>query len=143
MVNFSKVPGAWEDNAAVRRRVVKGKRLMLSTTPGIPQVLGNVKNLAANYDILKPILECMVKCGVVSTPSLETLSPLILELFGNAGYPNPAGAEDMAHQEAWGIKRCLNLARRKWSRPGGPEIPKEPDFIRLFIVSSVIAKKLV
>lgn len=136
MVNFSSVPDAWENTPCLRRRVVKGKRLMLSTTPEISQVLGNVKNLAANNEVLKPVLACMVKCGVVKTPSVEVLAPLVLDLFGNAGYPNTAAAEDMAHQEAWGIKRCLNFARRKWSRPGGPEIPKDPDFAMLLIAGS-------
>ena len=128
IVNFSSLPDTWENMPGLRRRVVKGRPLLVSTTPGCKQVLGNVKNLAANYEVLKPVLQCMAKSGVVDTPSVDVMGPLVLELFGNAGYPNPGAAEDMAHQEAWAIKRCLTLARRKWSRPGGPEIPKDPGF---------------
>lgn len=112
MVDFSKVPQAWDDIATLRRRAQKGRSLMVSTTRGVNQVLGNIKNVAENHEILRPLVACMSKCGVVDTPPVEKLSELVAEFYGLAGFPEPAGIEALAHQDAWGIKRCLSLLRR-------------------------------
>ena len=95
---------------------------MVSAVKGVSHVLGNIKNAAENRDVLLPLVRCMAQMGRVDTPSIEVLSPLVIEFYSLAGYPDPAGLEAVAHQDAWGIKRCLTLLRRKWSRN---EVPKE------------------
>ncbi|CAE7197320.1 hypothetical protein AK812_SmicGene350 [Symbiodinium microadriaticum] len=116
MVNFSRVPQQWDDVAALRRRASRGRTLMVSAVKGVSHVLGNIKNAAENRDVLLPLVRCMAQMGRVDTPSIEVLSPLVIEFYSLAGYPDPAGLEAVAHQDAWGIKRCLTLLRRKWSR---------------------------
>lgn len=121
MVNFSRVPQEWDDVAALRRRASKGRTLMVSATKGISHVLGNIKNVAENRDVLLPLVRCMCSAGRVDTPSLELLTPLVIEFYSLAGYPDPSELEAVAHQDAWGIKRCLTLLRRKWSRSETPK----------------------
>ena len=122
MVNFSKIPEQWDAVPSLRRRAAKGRSLLVSATTGIKQILGNVKNIAENYEVLKPIVETMTNVGNIETPGIDTLSPLLLEFYGLASYPSPEEAAGLAHQDAWGVKRCLTLLRRKWARQ---EIPKD------------------
>ena len=122
MVDFSGVPEAWDGEPLLRRRAAKGQSLMVSTVRDVPQVLGNIKNVAANYDVLAPLVTKMAVAGVIETPSLEVLTPLVIEFYSLAGYPDPVGVHALAHQDAWGLKRCLTLLRRKWSRG---EVPKD------------------
>ena len=122
MLDFSNIAEEWEAQAPLRRRASKGKSLMVSTVKEVPQVLGNTKNVAENSDVLMPLIKRMAAAGILETPSVETLSPMVLEFYALAGYPDPAGAPALAHQDAWGIKRCLTLVRRKWSRQ---EMPKD------------------
>ena len=121
MVDFSKIPQTWDDISALRRRAQKGRSMMVSTTQGISQVLGNIKNVSENHEILRPLVLEMSKNGVVETPPVEKLSQLVVEFYSLAGYPDPGNIEALAHQDAWGIKRCLSLVRRKWSRAETPK----------------------
>ena len=121
MVNFSRVPQQWDDEAILRRRASKGRTLMVSAVKGVSHVLGNIKNVAENQNVLLPLVTCMSQWGRVDTPSIEVLTPLVIEFYSLAGYPDPTGLEAVAHQDAWGIKRCLTLLRRKWSRAETPK----------------------
>ena len=122
MPDFSKIAEEWDAQPLLRRRAAKGKALLVSTLKDVPQVLGNIKNMAENSDVLKPIVLRMSAEGILDTPSVETLTAVVLEFYSLAGYPDPLGAHALAHQDAWGMKRCLTLLRRKWSRQ---EIPKD------------------
>ena len=122
MVDFSKISEEWEAQATLRRRASKGKSLMVSTLRDVPQVLGNIKNVAENHEVLLPLVKRMSAAGALDTPAVETLAGFVLEFYSLAGYPDPVRAHALAHQDAWGIKRCLTLLRRKWSRQ---EMPKD------------------
>ena len=121
MVDFSKVPKEWESNATLRKRAMKGRRLMVSTVKDVSQVLGNIKNVAENYDVLFPLVQRMSACGRVDTPAVDDITPLVVEFYSETGFPDTANLEALAHQDAWGIKRCLTLVRRKWSRAETPK----------------------
>ena len=69
MVNFSKIPEQWDAVPSLRRRAAKGRSLLVSATTGIKQILGNVKNIAENYEVLKPIVETMTNVGNIETPA--------------------------------------------------------------------------
>ncbi|CAE7847204.1 unnamed protein product [Symbiodinium necroappetens] len=75
------------------------------------QILGNIKNVAENSDVLRPIVETMTSAGNLETPSIEVLSPLILEFYGLASHPSPEQAAALAHQDAWGDARAAELVR--------------------------------
>lgn len=121
MVDFSKVPKQWDSIATLRKRAIKGRRLMVSTVKDVSQVLGNIKNVAENFEVLLPLVECMSKCGRVDSPSVDDITPLVVEFYSEAGFPDTANLEALAHQDSWGIKRCLTLLRRKWSRGESPK----------------------
>ena len=124
MAGFSKLPEQWDAVPNLRRRAAKGRSLLVSAVKDMNQILGNIKNVAENSDVLRPIVETMTSAGNLETPSIEVLSPLILEFYGLASHPSPEQAAALAHQDAWGVKRCLTLLRRKWSRQ---EMPKDRD----------------
>ena len=115
------LPELWDDDRCLRRRVGKGYCMMVSTTKGVRQVLGNLKNVSANADVLEPVVKLMAANGVVDTPPVEDLSDVCEAFLRLANYPDEANITTAAHQDAWGIKRCLTLCRRKWSKPETPK----------------------
>ena len=125
VVKLDGLAKVWESDFSLRQRASKGRSLMISTIPGISQVLGNVKNVAANVATLKPLVGMMSAQGIVDTPSVDMLAPVCAEFLELANYPNKDDLQTIAHQDAWGIKRCLTLCRRKWSKT---ETPKDSGF---------------
>ena len=115
------LPELWEQNRDLRRRVARGYCMMVSTTKGVVQVLGNVKNVSANVDVLKPLVEIMAENGMVDTPAVEDLSDVCEAFLKLANYPDLNNVATAAHQDAWGMKRCLTLCRRKWSKSETPK----------------------
>ena len=85
MLDFSNIAEEWEAQAPLRRRASKGKSLMVSTVKDVPQVLGNIKNVAENSDVLMPLIKRMAAAGILETPSVETLGPMVLEFYALAG----------------------------------------------------------
>ena len=115
------LPEVWEVDRDLRRRVSRGYCMMVSTTKGVVQVLGNVKNVSANAEVLLPVVEIMARNGVLETPSVEDLSDVCEAFLTLANYPDMPNVATAAHQDAWGIKRCLTLCRRKWSKSEKPK----------------------
>ncbi|CAE7808331.1 unnamed protein product [Symbiodinium microadriaticum] len=105
---------------------------MVSTVKDVSQVLGNIKNVAENYDVLFPLVQRMSACGRVDTPAVDDITPLVVEFYSETGFPDTANLEALAHQDAWGIKRCLTLVRRKWSRAETPKDRRAAKLVELY-----------
>ena len=122
VVNLDGLAETWEAIYELRKRAASGHSLLVSTVPGLPQVLGNIKNVAANAAVLKPLVQMMGEQGIINTPSLELLDPVCQKFLQLANYPKEDDVVALAHQDAWGLKRCLTLCRRKFIKA---EVPKD------------------
>ena len=101
------LPEVWDDDRCLRRHVGKGYCMMVSTTKGVRQVFGNLKNVSAKADVLEPVVKLMAANGVADTPPVEDLSDVCEAFLRLANYPDEANITTAAHQDTWGIKRCL------------------------------------
>ena len=109
------VDQVWEGQRDLRSRCAQGGCLMLNPT-GTGPVLASLKSIKANVEILAVITQRMAQHGRIASAGVDALSSVVLDFYVAANFPMDALAPSLAHQDAWGIKRCLTFLRRKWGR---------------------------
>lgn len=105
----------WEAQRDLRQRCANGGALMVNPR-GQGGVLGNLASAKANVAVLSAITGRMAAHGILKAAPVDVYSNMVLDFYVAANYPKMSLAPSLAHQDAWGIKRCLSFLRRKWMR---------------------------
>ena len=94
---------------------------MRSTSPHMVSCAGSLKDCCENHEVLEAVLAIMASCATVDTPSVDAVSEAVQKYCEVANYPDKDGIPNLAHRDAWSIKRCLTSLKRKWVRNETPK----------------------
>lgn len=112
----------WDNCPMVRARMRTEARLLMHFDPQRKsltktRVEGNVMDLKVNKFVLKPVLVVMAQNQFL----LPAQAPLEEEIKGFYDCASVPISNDVIYQESWGIRRCLQVAKRLARRKAYPK----------------------